>query len=180
MTTAVSIALCSAPYGASAQSVPLTSEQFIKDAIQANLAEVELGQLAQKKGTARDVRELGIRLAIDHQSANENAIKTAQHLNVTPPGKPDARDKATYDKLARLSGEQFDRAFIQAELKDHIHDIALYNYEARRGRGPAEAYAAETLYELQEHLQMAQQAERNWHLAGAESNDEPPGAGTAE
>ncbi len=164
---AASIALLSASCAAWAQTAKPGADQFIKQAIQGNLAEVKVGELAQQKGTTQEVKDLGATLAKDHQAANQNAIQAAQQMNVTPPDSPSAKEKATYEKLSRLSGQQFDREFIQAEVKDHKHDIALYKHETQRGSGPAATYAQETLPKLQDHLKMAEDAQRSEHLAGA-------------
>ena len=157
---ALGVALWCTPCGTVAQDARLTSDRFIKEAIQANLAEIQFGRLAREKGATRAVRQLGIRLVNDQQSANEDAVLAARHMDVAAPQTPNSRQVAAYGKLGRLSGESFDREFIQAELKDDERDIALYDYEAGHNSGPAASYAEETLYELEEHRKMAEDAER--------------------
>ena len=96
-----------------------SSEKFIKEAIQGNLAEVQVGQLAQEKGTIQGVRDFGAMLVKDHQMANQNATQAAQQMNVTPPQKPGLKQQAVYKKLSVLSGEQFDCEFARSMVKDH-------------------------------------------------------------
>jgi putative membrane protein len=45
------------------------TEKFIKEAIEGNLAEVQVGKLAQDKGQRADVKSFGQMLASDHSGA---------------------------------------------------------------------------------------------------------------
>lgn len=142
-----------------------SSEKFIKEAIQGNLAEVQVGQLAQEKGATPEIREFGATLAKDHQMANEKATAVAQHMSVTAPDKPGLKQKAVYEKLSHLSGAQFDREFAKSMVKDHQEDIAKYQKESQL-TDAASAYAKETLPKLHEHLKMAEVLEQSTKVAG--------------
>ena len=146
-----------------------TGQEFIKEAIQGNLAEVKVGQLAQEKGASPAVKEFGATLAKDHEMANQGATQAAQQMNITPPDKPGMKQQAVYAKLAALSGETFDRQFVKSMVKDHQEDIAKYQQEIRQG-GPAADYAKETLPKLREHLKMAEDLEHGQHVASASQN----------
>jgi putative membrane protein len=140
------------------------SEKFIKDAIQGNLAEVQVGQLAQEKGSIQGVRDFGAMLVKDHQAANEQASAVAQHMSITPPDKPGLKQKAVYDKLSQLSGPQFDREFTKSMVKDHQEDIAKYQKESQL-TGAAADYAKRTLPKLHDHLKMAEELEQSTKVA---------------
>lgn len=138
--------------------------KFIKEAIQGNLAEVKVGQLAQEKGATQGVKDFGAALAKDHGSANDNATQAAQQMKVTPPGKPNMKQTQVYDRLAKLSGEKFDQQFIKAMVKDHKEDIAKYERESNQS-GPAADYAKQTLPALKSHLKMAEDLAGSEHVA---------------
>lgn len=165
-TLALLISLAGGSLASAAEAT--TGDQFIKEAIQGNLAEVKVGQLAQEKGGSQDVKDFGNTLVNDHQSANEHATEAAQKMSVTPPDKPAMKQEATYKKLSMLSGEHFDREFIKDMVKDHQEDIAKYQQEAQQS-GPAADYAKKTLPKLREHLKMAEKLERNEKVAGTAS-----------
>jgi putative membrane protein len=131
------------------------SQKFITEAIQGNLAEVEVGKLAQQKGQSDAVRSFGQRLMSDHSDANQKATELARQLGVTPPNEPNAKQKAIYDKLSKLSGEAFDRAFAKAMVADHKQDIKEFEKQAKKN-DPAAQFANETLPVLRKHLEMAQ------------------------
>jgi len=165
--TAAALALAIGLAGMSAaQAAGKTGSKFIKEAIQGNLAEVKVGQLAQEKGNSEGVKEFGATLVKDHQMANQSATQVAQQMNVTPPEQPGLKQQAVYKKLSALSGEQFDREFAKSMVKDHKQDIAEYRQEAQAS-GPAADYAKQTLPKLRDHLKMAEDLEHNAQSAGA-------------
>jgi putative membrane protein len=55
----------------------------------------------------------------------------------------------------------FDRAYINAMVKDHIEDVAEFRKESQTGQDvDIKAFAAKTLPTLQHHLEMAQDARK--------------------
>ena len=102
---AAAIAL-SAP---AAWSQDKASQTFIKNAIEGNLAEIQMGQLAQKNGSSEGVRSFGQMLERDHTDANEKAMTVAKDIGVTPPNQPNAKQKAEHDRMLKLTGTRRDR-----------------------------------------------------------------------
>jgi len=145
-------ALLSSP--ASAQSK--ADKTFITEAIQGNLAEVKMGQLAQQNGGSDEVKNFGKMLETDHGQANTKATQVAEALKVTVPTEPSAKQKKTYDRLSKLQGSAFDRAFGRDMVADHKHDIAQYQKAAKSKDPNVAGYASESLPTLQKHLQTAQ------------------------
>jgi len=133
---------------------------FIKKAIEGNFAEVEMGKLAQQKGQNDDVKKFGQMLADDHSAANQKAIDAAKSINVTPPDRPNAKQMADYDKLAKESGPRFDRAFASQMVMDHEKDIAEYKKEAKQSDAAGE-YAKAQIPVLQTHLDTAKSLRSN-------------------
>jgi putative membrane protein len=130
------------------------SRAFVKEAIQSDLAEIQIGKLAQEKGASEKVKQFGQRLESDHSANLEKARPLAESLGVKLPTTPNANQKATYDKLSRLSGQQFDRRFAKKIVQDHKKDIKAFQQEGRKS-GPAADFAKQTLPTLQEHLKIA-------------------------
>jgi len=61
------------------------SQKFLKEAIEGNLAEVQMGQLAEKNGKSDGVRPFGQMLQKDHSEANQKATTAANQMGVSPP-----------------------------------------------------------------------------------------------
>jgi putative membrane protein len=135
------------------------SQKFITEAIEGNLAEVSMGELAQKNAQGANVKAFGQMLASDHGAALQEAKEAATSLGVTQPAGPNAKQKADYDKLAKLNGAAFDKAFAQHMVMDHKKDIAAYR-KASKVKDAAGQYAQKTLPTLQKHLETAQSIQR--------------------
>ena len=132
-----------------------TDATFLTDAIQINLAEISVGDLAQKNGGSDDVKSFGKMLVQDHTASNTKATSLAQANGITPPTEPNAAEKKLHDELAKLSGMEFDREFAKAMVKGHEDAIAKFE-AASKGDDDVAKFAQETLPTLQEHLKTAQ------------------------
>jgi putative membrane protein len=142
--------------GAQTKAADRASQKFITTAVEGNLAEVEMGRLAQQKGSSDGVRSFGQMLQQDHSAAAQKSTAVATQLGVSPPSGPNKKHMALHQSLSKLSGDAFDRKFATEMVKDHKKDIAAYQKAAKKQSDPAAAYAAETLPTLQKHLETAQ------------------------
>ncbi len=133
---------------------------FMTKAAQGGMAEVELGQLAVQKASNQSVKDFGQKMVDDHSKANEELKSIAAKQGVTLPTTLDTKDQATKDRLSKLSGAEFDRAYMTDMVKDHRMDVAEFRREADHGTDPdVKAFAAKTLPTLESHLKMAETTE---------------------
>lgn len=136
-----------------------SDQRFLKQAAAGNLAEVQLGQMGQQKGTSPEVKQLAEALATDHQQNQQKLQSLAQKEGVTLPTEPSAKARAAADRLSKLSGSAFDQAFARHAVRDHQKDIAKFRQqESMTKNSDVKSYASETLPKLQQHLQLAQTA----------------------
>ena len=152
--------------GGSSQSSNSSSssadKQFLIKAAQGGQAEVAMGQLAQQKGGSDAVKQLGQTLVTDHQAANTQLQQIASQEGAQLPSGPDAKDQAMTDRMQSLSGDQFDRMFLNHAVTDHQKDIQEFQKEADSGSDPqVKQFAQQQLPVLKKHLQMAQQAQQS-------------------
>jgi putative membrane protein len=132
------------------------SQKFIIEAIQGNFAGIRMGQLAETNGHEDSVITYGQMLITDHGDANEKAQQAANAIGVTsPPTGPNAKQKATYDKMAKKTGPAFDREFVAHMIKDHQQEIAAHQKAAKQ-KDAAGEYARSVLPTLEKHLKEAQ------------------------
>ncbi len=137
---------------------------FARKAAQGSLAEIKFGQLAQQKGTDSTVKDFAQRMVTDHTKASDELKSIAQNKNMTLPDQMDSKDQAEYDRLSNMSGEQFDRAYMNYMRRDHKKDVAEFRRESEKGTDPdLKAFAAKYLPTLQEHEQMAMTGARHEH-----------------
>ena len=130
-------------------------QAFLTGAMEGDMAEVNVGKLAQQKGQTDDVKKFGETLEQDHGQHLQKAEAMAKQMGVTPPTAPSAKQKAAYDTLDKASGARFDREFKQAMIRDHKEDIAKYEREAK-SKGPLAEFAQQTIPTLRKHLRMAE------------------------
>jgi putative membrane protein len=143
---------------ASAKTSMAGDSRFAKEAAQGGMAEVKLGQLAQDKGSNDAVKSFGKRMVDDHSKAGDKLKGAASKENVTLPTDISAKDQAIYDRLSKLSGTAFDRAYAKDMVKDHQTDVAAFQKEANGGKSDSlKSFASETLPTLQDHLKEAKE-----------------------
>ena len=150
---------------ASPTAAPVRSESprqddgaFAMNGAQANMAEIALGRLALQKSQNAEVKRFVQRLIADHTKAN-NALKPiASKKNITLPADVKPEQKETYDRLAKLSGAEFDREFMALMVTNHQKSEAAYQAESTKGTDPElKAFATTILPTIQEHLRMSQE-----------------------
>jgi putative membrane protein len=140
----------------------MSDSEFARKASWANLAEVKLGDLAEQKATTQAVKDLGQHMVTDHDKAEDNLKSVATRDNITLPGQLDARDQATYERLSKLSGQAFDRAYARDMVRNHAADVTMFRHEANDGKDAGiKTFAAQTLPTLQDHLKEAREVLRN-------------------
>ncbi|WP_158568861.1 DUF4142 domain-containing protein [Chitinophaga silvisoli] len=121
-----------------------------------NKAEIVAGAVADSMGMDSTVRMYGNMMVDDHTTAYNELAGYANSWNVNIPQQPDSIHMAKTAYLRSLSGHSFDTAYINAQIKDHIETIALFQQEAdSSSMTQLKAYAGKYLPKLKMHLQMA-------------------------
>jgi putative membrane protein len=152
--------------GAQAQSADKASQKFITNAMEGDYAEIDVGKLAQEKGTSQAVKDFGQKLVTDHSAHLDKAKQLASQLGVKDPGGASVMEKGEYLKLKILSGATFDRTFAKDMVSDHKKDIQAFQKQAAK-TGPAADFAKESLPTLQDHLQTAQSLTQQTQTTGS-------------
>jgi putative membrane protein len=154
--SAIAAALFGAALALAASTVNSEGQKFIQAAIEGNLAEIELGKLAQGISKDERIRAFGEVLVKDHLAVNEKALALANKAGVNPPAEPDNEQKATYDKLSKLSGDAFDREFLRRMADDHQKAFKDYEAAAHNPSRDVDDFARATIATLKKHLDTAQ------------------------
>jgi putative membrane protein len=165
-----------APQSGSAQRSTTTGQlaaadqAFLKEAATGGLMEVELGRLATEKASSPEVKQFGQRMVDDHSKANQQLSTLAKEKNVQVPTELTGKAKADYDRLSKLSGEQFDRAYMQMMVRDHRKDVGDFRKQSTSAKdAEVKSFASQTLPTLEEHLKLAEQTQSSLSSARATS-----------
>jgi len=145
-------------------------QAFFTKAAQGNMAEVQLGTLATQKATADPVKQFGQRMVADHGKAQQELMNLARENSWTAPNELSEEQKKMQEQLSQLSGEAFDKAYMEAMVKDHAADAQLYERASQSVQNEAlKGYAARTLPIIREHLKQARE------ISGIKEEEAKPG-----
>lgn len=140
----------------------LTSKDFnfVSDVSRGGMEEVQLGELAKQKAGSPAVKEFGDRMVTDHGKANDDLKQIVQKKGALIPTSLSHRENATLEHLQKLSGAEFDKAYISDMVRDHKKDVKEFEKASQNLSDPdLKAFAEKTLPTLQEHLRMAENLE---------------------
>jgi putative membrane protein len=151
---------CGIYFGGAALAVAFAAASdertFIKEAVQGNIIEVQLTELAAQRAESEDVRKLAQMLRQDHHATLQRAKAVAKSLEVEAPTEPSNEAKGYYDGLAQMSGCQFDAAFLSHMVVLHEAEIANYARNASSDDDAVASFVADALPKLKAHLSATQ------------------------
>jgi putative membrane protein len=134
-------------------------KHFLMEAAQGGMMEVQLGQYAAQHAENADVKAFGQRMVTDHSAANAKVADLAKDKGLSVPTKLDKKMQKKVDKLTDKQGKDFDKAYMEAMLRDHHEDIEAFEKEAKSGDdAQVKQLANDILPTLKEHLRMAEKA----------------------
>jgi len=138
-----------------------SDRKFVETAARDGLAEVELGQLASQRAQSPDVKQFGQRMVQDHGKANDQLKQLASSKGIQLPTETDKSHQKKMEKLQKLEGAAFDKQYMDDMVKDHKKDVKEFQKQAKSAKDPeVKSFAAQTAPTLQEHLQMAEAAQK--------------------
>jgi putative membrane protein len=111
-------------------------QAFLHKTLEDNVAQEQMGQLAQQKSQSDDVKQFGEKMAQIHQQLTDQIMPVAKKLGVDEPKQPSKKDRQEITKMQALSGADFDAAFLRAMLKDQQDDLKGFKSEASGGQDP--------------------------------------------
>jgi putative membrane protein len=131
----------------------VVQDNFWTKAAQGGMAEVELAKLALQKSQNADVKKFAQTMVTDHTKANEELKTLAAKKSVVLPTDIGGH-KSTLDDLSKLSGADFDKAYVKAMVEDHEEDVDLFEDNTGNSDADIKAFTTKTLPTLKSHLEM--------------------------
>jgi putative membrane protein len=131
----------------------------IMDMAMVNMAEVEMGKLAQSKSQNPEVKTFAQQMIDDHTKGLAEVQTVAQAKGITLPTELDAKHKAMSAKLAKLEGEKFDREYMKVGgMASHKEALALLNKNEKSAKdADVKGLATKMKPTVEQHLKAAQQ-----------------------
>jgi putative membrane protein len=137
-------------------------KRFLQDAAMGGLHEIALGKLAVEKGSSDAVKQFGQKMIDDHLKVNDELKQLAAGGGVNIPDALDSKHQSRVDKLAKLSGAEFDKAYIKDQLKYHQQNVKEFQQEAQYGSvTEVKNLASKALPALQQRLELAKDLDKS-------------------
>ena len=135
-----------------------TDEDFIKHAARLCAIEIQAGKLAMAKTSNADVKAFAEQLVKDHAATATELSQWAARKSIVLKD-DDPNLKMPLDKhkaLEKLTGSDFDRAFVAAIMGDQTDGIMLVNNEKRKSQDAGlRTFAEQTRLVLIAHMNVA-------------------------
>ena len=153
------IAALAGPAPAQSPNVPQGLSQddrnFLDFAAQDNQAEIDLCLLAQRKATSPAVKAFARLMVHDHVAVESRLAVLADAERVSVANGIDKEAQERQSRLQALEGDAFDRAFMQAQIEDHAHDLDQFRAQAATTNPGVARFAAESVAMLVQHHELA-------------------------
>ena len=160
-----------------APGVATADALFIRTAGESGKAEVDLAKLAIEKSMNANVKAFAEALRNDHEKANAELGELADRKGVTIAATT-ASAKAMHNKLAAMSGAEFDKAFLAQMVSDHEKAVSDFTKESKDTKdADIQAFSDKALPTLKDHLARAKDLKAGYvapHAAAA------PAAGASQ
>jgi putative membrane protein len=136
------------------------TEKFILEQWDAQLMDIEEGNLAILKGTNDQIHLYGEWMAEDHKKMKEELQTLAQKKNITVPAQLSEKKATALADLKQLDGIKFDKEFVKMMRIDHLRDIRCLKTATRSTDSDVKGFANKYLPILESHLEGLEQLEK--------------------
>ena len=151
---------------------------YIREAVSMNLLEVRLGKLAEQRSSNSAVKQFGQQMVGTHGTMGQQWTSLAARNGLPTGATLSSVQQQSADQLSKLSGADFDRAYMNAMVADHEQDaVTLQRIGAAAQSAEIRQLAATGLTTTQEHLTRARVVASQVGAPTAVATNPPPSAG---
>ena len=150
----VATSLVSAEEPDSTQPVS-AAQAFVTKATQDGLAEIQLGELVQKRSSDPKVKEFGARMVADHTKANAELAALAKRKNLEVPTDLDDKHATMVHAVGTKPPSEFDGEYAKQMMAAHEAAVTLFSDASAVGDKDISGFAKKTLATIHQHQQLA-------------------------
>ncbi len=148
------------PSAAQLVQQPTPAQQFLIKQANCDYAEIQMGELAQKNAQSDDVKNFAKTMVDEHDKCRKDLLNQFKDLKTAVVSTMDKKDKEMYDDLAKRKGADFDRAYMDAQVKRHEDAVKFLKDHANDSDANVKAFAQHTLKSVEDHLKRAQDIQK--------------------
>lgn len=127
--------------------------QFLVNAAETNLKQIQAGQLAQQNGQTELVRELGKMLEDAHTQSQQDLTALAKDKMMSLTTATDENSQDDFNDLMNASNDDFDKAYTDMMLSVHQDSIEAFEQASINSEdSDVKKWAIATLPNLRKHL----------------------------
>jgi putative membrane protein len=131
-------------------------QQFLNYAAEDNQAEIQVCLLAEKRAVNPALKAFARLMVNDHVQIESRLAALGNELHASLSDGIGKEGQETRSKMAQLTGDAFESAFMQTQIKDHSEDIEKFSNEMHSSENTRiKQFATETVPILQQHLALA-------------------------
>jgi putative membrane protein len=137
----------------------VSDSDYVKKTAMSDMIEIQSSELALKKSSNPVIRSFAERMIKDHTASTKELTRLVQesNLNLAPPTTLDETHKTMLQKLQNASSAEFDRAYINLQVKGHKQALQLQKTYSMTGDNPKlMQFAGKATEMVQMHLAMAE------------------------
>jgi putative membrane protein len=159
-TTVATSTPTAAPYApaATADASVKSDSKFIQEVTADNLLETNLGQLAERKAESSEVRQFAQRMIADHNRLQSDWMNMASRNGLALQPSYGKHHRTKLEQLQKLSGKEFDRAYMTLMIQNHKDYVDYFRKEGRAANSaPVRELVSAGLPTLEQHWSQAKQ-----------------------
>lgn len=140
-----------------------SDERMMKQLAQIQLSEIALAKLAKEKAQSNEVKSFANNMLDDHTKAHDELKQLAQSKGVSLPAEADRQQQSAEKKLAALTGEKFDRQYMNHESTRALKDThrLLERIHSKSEDADLKAYASKIIATVKTQQQLANDTRKN-------------------
>ena len=148
--------------------------EFMTEAADARMMNIEQGKLAMERGTSAAVKQYGEWMVNDQTKLLQDLRMLAASKNITLPATISNKKAKGLENLKKKEGEAFDEQFIEMMRNDHRRDVRDFDDATDFRDKDVQKFATTYLPVIQSHLDKIR------HLEAGESGNVTESASTRE
>lgn len=131
--------------------------KFLTKAAEGGMMEVELSKIAVAQAHTPDVKSFAQQMIDDHSKAGAELKALASKKEYAVPAEPTKETKEKMADLAKKTGNDFEKAYMDKMVDDHKETVDLFEKASTDGKdAEIKSFASDKLPTLKMHLEMAQ------------------------
>jgi putative membrane protein len=135
--------------------------KFMTETASGGMMEVEIGKIAEEKAQSPAVKQLAGHMVKDHTKLNEELKELAAKKQITISSSMSDDHKETMEKIAKKTGNDFDKEYIDQMVKAHKKDVDKFESAAKDSKdNDVKEWAQRSLPTLRHHLEMAEKLKK--------------------